>query len=166
MLLSRTFRELPATIRPGLLNALAQDRPKRPETIVALADVLRDFGEVEQLWERRADTEFLQQVAEDLQRLKEWPNTAAPANAPLNYEAVVRMHLRAQAIWRKPPSSARVLLRRLEFILEHAIIDSSPFSSFKAPGQPNRGLPGPGTHPESDRSGYDGWLTDTGTALN
>jgi hypothetical protein len=125
------------------------------------------LGELEQLWERRADTEFLDAVARYLQRVNSWRESPAPAHAPLNYEAVVRAHLRAQSVWRTAPSNGRALLRRIEFILEHLIIDNSPGLDFDAPGRRCRkSLPNSGVDRHQDRSGYDGWLSDTSMGLN
>lgn len=112
------------------------------------------LGELEQLWERRADIDFLQQVAQNLRCLSQWPRFPVVAHAPLNYEAVFKLHLRAQAVWDKPPANARALLRRLDYLLDHLVIDSNPATAFTPP--PRR----------TNRSGYDGWLTDTGSALN
>lgn len=112
------------------------------------------LGELEQLWERRADTDFLRQVAKHLQCLEHWQHAALPPQAPLNYEAVVGVHLRAQAVWSRPPANERTLLRRLEYILDHMAIDSSPQVIFTPAPRRN------------DRSGYDGWMPDTGSALN
>jgi len=68
--------------------------------------------------------------------------------------------LRAQALWRTPPTSARVLLRRLEYILEHTRVDDSPATVFQ--WRQERARPGDGQDKVSgwkpDDSGYDGWL--------
>lgn len=118
------------------------------------------FGEVEQLWERRADTAFLEQVAQSLQRLRQRGEVAAFLCPPVNLEGVMALHLRAQALWRTPPASARALLRRLDYILEHTEIDSSPRTVIRGrathprPAAGKRGLCGW----EKDDSGYDGWL--------
>ncbi len=75
------------------------------------------LGELEQLWSRRADTDFLEKVVEVLADASVWGELPAALHAPLNAAAVVRLHRRAQGLWNTPPRSARALLRRLEFIL-------------------------------------------------
>jgi hypothetical protein len=113
------------------------------------------FGELEQLWERRADIAFLDQVARALQPFRTWRDLPCSAQPPVNTQAVINLHLRSQRIWRTPPNSGRALLRRLEFILEHSILDSSA-----------EGLR-PGTaRPLPDATGYDGWLGNPGGNLN
>jgi hypothetical protein len=138
--------------------------PAHKESYVSTNLIYGDaFGEVEQLWERRADTAFLERVAGSLQGLRRRGEVAAFLCPPLNLEGTMSMHLRAQALWRKPPSSARALLRRLDYILEHTTVDSSPRTIFrwreslagsKAGGRDSQGW-------EMDVSGYDGWLSRT-----
>lgn len=144
-------------------SAICMEKEVYYSSNLMYGDVL---GELEQLWERRADTELLDQVARHLQSMREWPLLAVPANAPLEHEAVIKMHLRAQAAWRKPPANGRTLLRRIEFILDHTIIDSSPATEFRGPAKGSTPLTGPGSGLNQDRSGYDGWLTDTGFGVN
>jgi hypothetical protein len=119
------------------------------------------FGEVEQLWERRADTVFLDQVAAALQPMRTRAEVAVFLHPPLNIQAVMKLHLRAQGIWKSPPASGRALLRRVESILGNTVLDTAPATVFPQPE--------PGLEPERrsgaspslgwrDRSGYDGWL--------
>jgi hypothetical protein len=126
------------------------------------------LGELEQLWDRRADVEFLDRVARHLSAIAAWTRYPAPAQAPLNFELVMKLHLRSQAVWRKPPASGRALLRRIEFLLEHTLIDDTPRTQYRVPTRAASGEPptGPRGHWQRDESGYDGWLPEAGTALN
>jgi hypothetical protein len=120
------------------------------------------FGQVEQLWNRRADTEFLGQVAQSLRRTGQPLRSAASLCPPLNLETVMKLHFRAQARWKAPPGSGRALLRRIEYILEHATIDDAPETVFGGPTSAGASAPGHfaegGAEWEDDGSGYDGWL--------
>lgn len=82
------------------------------------------FGQLEQLWERRAEMSFLDQVSAELGVYRRWRELPPPVNAPLNWAAVAGIHVRSQARWHVPPQSGRALLRRVEWILENTILDS------------------------------------------
>jgi hypothetical protein len=120
------------------------------------------FGELEQLWDRRADTTFLDQIAASLRRLTVSAHFELSLKPPLDCEAVVKLHLQRQRLWRTPPSGARALLRRLEFILNNTRVESIPLTLHACPAakpgvtrdhRPQSTDPGGG-----DNSGYDGWL--------
>jgi len=123
------------------------------------------LGELEQLWDRRADTTFLDQVAASLQRMRGQAEIAAFLDPPLNLEEVMKMHYR-QKLWTTPPRSGRALLRRVECLLEHTTIDTDARTVFRDWQSPPPVQP-PAEPPPSqaetgvwdgDCSGYDGWL--------
>ena len=152
-----------ARIRALQGDASPRLRGMRKETYESTNVILGDaLGEIEQLWERRADTAFLGEVALSLRRLPRHAEIAAFLHPPLNLGAVMKAHLRAQSLWRTPPANARILLRRLEFILDHTIVDGTATTRFGAP------CPAPGIQAgylssrlrdwKTDPGGYDGWL--------
>ena len=122
------------------------------------------FGEVEQLWERRADTDFLEEVVHELGELHRRRELAAFVQPPRNLSAILGLHLRAQAVWRRPPSNARSLLRRIEYVLSRTFIENSPETVLVggqcAPMRPEPASQGRSVASEwqADVSGYDGWL--------
>jgi len=128
------------------------------------------FGELEQLWERRADTGFLSQVAAALLRMHRQAEMAAFLQPPLNLRAVMNLHLRCQGIWQHPPRTALALLQRVEYILGNTIVDHSPTTIFRRPGlgpESDPGSPSSGSRSwQSDRSGYDGWLAEGAADAN
>jgi len=120
------------------------------------------FGELEQLWHRRADLTFLDQVARSLGVFRDWQQLPFATHPPLNAAAVVKLHLRSQAIWKGPPRSGRALLRRLEFLLEHTILDSAVVTSLPPKPEGNaEDSSGTAFDEWRDASGYDGWLPGT-----
>jgi hypothetical protein len=134
-------------------------------TNVLYGDVV---GELQQLWDRRADIAFLDAVAAQLQSLRINVQAGAYFYPPLNLPMVLRLHRQQQALWKTPPVSGRALLRRLDYLLDHIELDekaSTVYSLARITPQPQPQVPrtGPATAPESndwqaDRSGYDGWL--------
>jgi len=120
------------------------------------------LGELEQLWERRADTVFLGLVAEALQRMRRQADIAAYLQPPLNLGAVIRLHLRCQALWKTPPASARALLRRVEYILVNTTVDNLASARFgwRQPRPEPKAWAGGSW--SADQSGYDGWLQPGG----
>jgi hypothetical protein len=146
-------------------NSLPPSFTKQKESYDSTNVIYGDaFGELEQLWERRADTVFLSQVAAALLRMHRQAEMAAFLQPPLNLGAVMNLHLRCQGIWKYPPRTAPALLQRVEYILSNTIVDHSPTTIFRRPAL------GPESHPGSpasgsrswraDRSGYDGWLAE------
>jgi hypothetical protein len=111
------------------------------------------FGELEQLWERRADTVLLELVAHSLQKFRRHAQLADYLCPPLNRGEVSRLHL-SQGIWKAPPNNGRALLRRLEKILEWTILDDQAQTVSASPSVRTAA----GEHWQADRSGYDGWL--------
>jgi hypothetical protein len=126
------------------------------------------FGEVEQLWERRADTVFLDHVTQALQRMRKQAEIAAYLHPPLNVAAVMKMHLRCQSLWKTPPASARVLLRRVEYILANTTVDDHPTTILSQQKRETESAPGLRAGRSgnwgADQSGYDGWLADGSNA--
>jgi hypothetical protein len=122
------------------------------------------FGELEQLWERRADTVFLAQVAEALTQMPRQAEIAALLHPPLNLEEVMKLHLRCQGLWKRPPATPRALLYRVEYILGNTTLDNWPTTILRRP-EPAR-EPQKRSRPRArwkgDRSGYDGWLAESG----
>jgi hypothetical protein len=120
------------------------------------------FGELEQLWQRRADLGFLDQIARSLRMFHDWRQLPYATHPPLNAAAVMNLHLRSQALWKGPPRSGRALLRRLEFILDHTILDSSVVTVAPPRPQQNTNQNTSGSSGALDEwrdsSGYDGWL--------
>jgi hypothetical protein len=124
------------------------------------------LGELEQLWNRRADTAFLDKVARVLADVGTWAPLPTALHSPLNAAAVIRLHRRAQGIWNTPPRSGRALLRRLEFILGNTTINK-PEPRYNAAPLWSVERAEPGMMPTRTRStpGYDD-LFSGNVALN
>jgi len=155
-----------ARIRALHWNSLLLLRRVQKESFDSTNIIYGDaFGEVEQLWDRRADTAFLELVARSLQRLAARLEFAAFLHPPLNLPILLRLHRRAQTLWKSPPCSARALLRRVEYILEHTRLELAPKTEFRWREPQAHSLPRlreAEQHERLDRSGYDGWLRITG----
>ncbi len=118
-------------------------------------------GELEQLWERRADIDLLEAIAHSLQALRRHGQVDDYLCPPLNRAEVVRLHL-SHGLWKTPPANGRALLRRLEKILANLVIDDAPRTvpaglAAHADQAVARDPDDTNTW-EQDRSGYDGWL--------
>ena len=84
---------------------------------------------------------------------------AAFLQPPLNLAAVMKLHLRCQGIWKSPPANARVLLRRIEFILGNTTVDNSPTTIFR------RQAPRPESPSQGCRAGRQPGLEDRSIRL-
>lgn len=159
-----TVREVVfATIRALHWNSLPLLYGAQKESFDSTNVIYGDaIGELEQLWDRRADTAFLDQVAQSLQSMRRGAEIAAFLHPPLNVAAVMKLHLRCQSIWKRPPTTARILLRRVEHILGNTIVDSTPSTIFRYRESQLETEPtyrgGKSPQWETDLSGYDGWL--------
>jgi len=120
------------TIRALHWNSLPLKYNKQKESFDSTNVIYGDaLGEVEQLWERRADIAFLDQVAGSLQRMAHEPEVAGYLYPPLNLGLVMKLHLRCQAVWKSPPANGRALLRRIEYVLSNTVVDDAPPTLFR-----------------------------------
>jgi len=115
------------------------------------------LGELQQLWDRRADTQFLEQVTSNLRSLKETGSAICQMRPPLNVPAAMQLHFQRQAVWKTPPETARSLLRRVEYLLSRVVVDSWPQTVFRFRAT---GSEPSGTGWTKDTSGNDGWLDE------
>jgi hypothetical protein len=151
-----------AQIRALHLNSLPLLHSRRKESFDSTNVIYGDaLGELEQLWDRRADTTFLEGIASSLQTLRSGGEIAAYLSPPLNLNAIVKLHLRAQSLWHTPPASGRALLRRIDYLLEHVQVDNCPCTFFRRDeSQLERyDLDSSSSGWNPDMSGYDGWLS-------
>ncbi len=146
------------------LHSSAGPREAGKETFESTNMIYGDaLGQVEQLWERRADTDFLEQVAASLQALRLHATVISGFYPPRNVPALMQLHLRAQTRWNRGPADARGLIRRLEYIMENTQVDSTPLTLYqRAEFLPAVSESASTQDVEDDRSGYDGWLADDG----
>lgn len=146
-----TIRTLAAVPSPGSLES---HKEAYDSTNVYYGDVL---GELQQIWDRRADTNFLEQVVLSLQSFGAESGVASFLRPPQCLAETVRLHLRAQSVWRKPPTHARAVLRRVEYILDHTQVDAAPETCYRGADTDSHAGHSPGEGWQ-DRLGYDGWL--------
>jgi hypothetical protein len=119
------------------------------------------FGELEQLWDRRAELDFLDRVALSLQRMSGQAEISSLHDPPLDPPRLLNLHLRRQAIWKVPPATGRALLARIERILDHVTLDCSPVTIYQGRESETRrnNVARDTDEREVDPSGYDGWLS-------
>lgn len=157
-----------ATIRAQHWNSLPLLYRTQKESYDSTNMIYGDtLGELEQLWARRADTAFLERVALSLQRMRGQAEIAAYLDPPMNLQEILKLHRRAQGLWKAPPTSARALLKRVEFILNNTVLESNPATYYSLQELAvSRSAPPPPQAADAwqaDTSGYDGWLGKTGT---
>jgi hypothetical protein len=99
------------------------------------------YGELLQLWDRRADIHFLDQIAQALQGMRERAEIASYIHPPLNLPTMIRMHLRCQSVWKVPPANGRSLLKRVDYLLNRLIIDDAPRTLHSVRATENKSLP-------------------------
>ncbi len=159
----QVFTRIWALRREGLDGCTNVQKRVYQSTNLVYGDAL---GELEQLWDRRADTEFLEHVVAVLADVSDWGQLPVGLHSPLNASAVVRLHRRAQALWNAPPKSARALLRRLETLLENITLEAdTQMPAPAAPPRVARPYLAPAPDPRRPNQGFDG-LFSGNAALN
>jgi hypothetical protein len=99
------------------------------------------YGELLQLWDRRADTRFLDEIAQALQGMRDRAEIASYIHPPLNLPTMIQMHLRCQSAWRVPPANGRSLLKRVDYLLNRLVIDEAPMTLHSVRSTENKTLP-------------------------
>lgn len=121
-----------------LLDSGAKKDPQRPwlqtktlyeTTNIILAD---SYGELEQLFRRRNDSQFLRNYLRDLQENTEFKTISANLFAPagMNYYSSLFVngwlnHIKL-GLWKEPPKTKKELIERVGFLLEETIVDRNP----------------------------------------
>jgi hypothetical protein len=101
------------------------------------------YGELQQLSDRRDDTQILEYVCKILTLCTDNPKSVyvryeeeefeepeigdSLEDRKFRVESIVdQFHIECQAIWRQPPKNAKELIERVDFILERCTLDHNP----------------------------------------